>query len=339
MLARGEVHAGDAEHLPKSFGRDRHRAGGGSAAGRGLRERRGHRGMEGDVALDLLHHLVNVPVEHSDRSEALQDRESLRAVLGAPAPFGVNGPQRNVREDDNRCAGGEVGDVLAEPFQLLRADRAESFQLGAVVQTNEMYTLMVKALPGLAGGRFAEAFEKQFAVVAGDVMFAWDIEHFFLTKALKDLVQRVKFGGLGKMSEVARVENQVRLLDGGVDLIDGHLQGTFDVSICRLVEADVAVADLNESEVGGFGIAFLSAEELRAGYAAGERPYYSGAGPLHTLQKAAAVHLLIEFEIHSFILSSFVCYESRFGQVAGRDRSRFRGRVWGKVPVRSMEAK
>ena len=318
MLARDGAHAGDAEHLPKSFGRDRHRAGGGSTAGCGLGERRGHRGMEGDVALDLLHHLVNVPVEHSDRSEALQDRESLRAVLSAPAPFGVNGPQRNVREDDNWRTGGDVGDVLAEPFQLLRADRAKPFQLDAIVQTNEMYALMVKALPSFAGSRFAEALEKQFAVVAGDVVFAGDIEHFFLTKALENLVQRVKFGGLGKVSEVARVENKIRLLDGGVDLVDGHLQGTVDVSIRRLIEADVAVTDLNESEVGRFGLAFLSAEELRAGYAAGERPYYSGAGPLHAFQKAAAVHLLIEFEIHSFILSSSVCYESRFGQVAGR---------------------
>src|SRR5512143_1286499 len=100
MVAGDEVHAGDTEHLPKSLGSDRHRAGGGSAAGCGLRERSGHRRMEADVALDLLHYLVNVPVEHGDRAEASQYRESLRAVLGPPAPFGVNGPQRNVREDD-----------------------------------------------------------------------------------------------------------------------------------------------------------------------------------------------------------------------------------------------
>ena len=337
IVAGGEVHSGDAEYLPKSFGRDRHGAGGGSAAGHGLGERGGHRGMEGNVALDLLHHLVNVPVQHGDRAEALQDRESLSAVLGAPAPFGVNGPQRNVREDDYRRAGGEMGDVLCEPFQLLRADLAEPFQLGAVVETNEMYALVVKALPGLAGGKSAETIEVQFAVVAGDIVFAGDIEHFFLTKSLEDLVQGVEFGGFGKVGEVARVENQVRLMDGGVDLVDGHLQGTVDVSIRRLVEADVAVADLNESEVGGFDLAFLSAEELRAGYAAGERPYYSGAGPLHALQKAAAVHFLIEFEIHYYPFQ-FWLYESTFGQVAGRDRSRFRVRVWGGVPGRSMEA-
>ena len=214
--------------------------------------------MEGDVALDLLHHLVNVPVEHGDRAEAFEDRESLRAIFGAPAPFGVNGPQRNVREDDNRRAVGDVGDVLAEPFQLLRADLAEPFQLGAVVETDEMHALVVKALPGLAAGGFAETLEIQFAVVAGDIVFAGDIEHFLLTKAFEDLVQGVEFSDLGKVGEVAGVENQVRLLNGGVDLVDGHLQRTVDVSICRLVEADVAVANLNDSEVGGLGFAFLS---------------------------------------------------------------------------------
>ena len=186
-----------------------------------MRKSRGHGGVEGHVALHLLHHLVNVPVEHGDRAEALQNRESLRTVLGAPAPFGVDGPQRNVREDDNRRAGGDMGDVLAEPFQLLRADRAEPFQLGAVVETDEMHALMVETLPGLAGGRFAEALEKQFAVVAGDVVFAGDIEHRFLIKALEDLLQRVKFGGLGKVSEVSCVENEVRRLDGSIDLVDG----------------------------------------------------------------------------------------------------------------------
>src|SRR5580692_981450 len=145
MVPGGEFHVGDAEYLPKSFGVDHHRAGGGSAAGRRLRECRGHRGMERDVALDLLHHLVNVPVENGDSAEAFEDRESLRAVPGTPAPFGINGPQRNVREYDDRRACAEVGDVLAEPFQLIRADCAEPFQLGAVIEADEMYALMVKA--------------------------------------------------------------------------------------------------------------------------------------------------------------------------------------------------
>jgi len=48
-------------------------------------------------------------------------------------------------------------------------------------------------------------------------------------------------------------------VDGGVDLIDGHSQGAVDVGIRRPIEAYVAVADLNESEVGGFGLDTFSA--------------------------------------------------------------------------------
>jgi hypothetical protein len=53
------------------------------------------------------------------------------------------------------------------------------------------------------------------------------------------------------MGEVAGVENQVRPVDGGVDLGDSDLQGTVYVGICRLIEADVAVANLDKSEVRG----------------------------------------------------------------------------------------
>jgi DNA polymerase-3 subunit epsilon len=51
---------------------NRHRAGGGSTARCGLRERRGHRGVEAHVALHLLQHLVDVTVEHGNRAERTQ---------------------------------------------------------------------------------------------------------------------------------------------------------------------------------------------------------------------------------------------------------------------------
>src|SRR6476469_9875741 len=158
-----------------------------------------------------------------------------------------------------------------------------------------MRALMVKALPGLAAGTLAKALEKHFAIVASDIVFAGDVEHFLLAKALKDLVQCVKFGGFGKVREVTCVENKIRLLDGRVDLVDSQLQGAVDVSIRRLVEADVAVADLNERKIG-FVLAVRRTEELRAGHSFCERPYDSGAGPLHALEKTAAVHFVIGFE-------------------------------------------
>ncbi len=43
------------------------------------------------------------------------------------------------------------------------------------------------------------------------------------------------------------IRSQARLWQG-VDLVDGKLQGSGDVLVGCLVEADVAVADLNEAE-------------------------------------------------------------------------------------------
>src|SRR5439155_22849147 len=62
----------------------------GSCAGRRLRKCRRIRGMEGDVALDLLNDLVDVAVEHGHRAEALHVAERAAGVLGSPAPLLVD---------------------------------------------------------------------------------------------------------------------------------------------------------------------------------------------------------------------------------------------------------
>src|ERR1051325_8339762 len=53
-------------------------------------------GVEGDVAFDLLHHLVNMAVEHRYRAEALERGERAPGILGAPSPRRVHGPQRDM---------------------------------------------------------------------------------------------------------------------------------------------------------------------------------------------------------------------------------------------------
>src|SRR5450631_3298259 len=86
LLAGLEVDAGDPEHAAKLVVGDLHRPGRGRRTRRRLRERSRARGVEGDVALDLLHHLVDVAVEHRHRAKALEVIERTGAVLGAPAP-------------------------------------------------------------------------------------------------------------------------------------------------------------------------------------------------------------------------------------------------------------
>src|SRR5207253_2180526 len=66
-----------------------------------LRKRRRAGRVEDDLALDLLHDLVNVAVQHCDRAEAPQQRQGLLGVLRRPAPFLVDRPQGHVREHDH----------------------------------------------------------------------------------------------------------------------------------------------------------------------------------------------------------------------------------------------
>ena len=123
-----------------------------------------------------------------------------------------------MRENDYRSAGAKALDVFAQPVHLLLADLPKPFQLDAVVETDKMHAFVVEALPRFAGSGIAEALEIELAVVAGDIVFAGDIEDFLLTEALEDLIEGVEFGSLGEVGKVARVENQVGLLEGGVDL-------------------------------------------------------------------------------------------------------------------------
>src|SRR5262245_29723717 len=102
LLSAFEGDVGDAENRAQLVVCNFHRTRRGSRARRGLREGSRHRGVEGDVAFDLLHDLVDVTVEHRDRAEALEVIERARRVFGAPPPCWIDRPQRNVGEDDDR---------------------------------------------------------------------------------------------------------------------------------------------------------------------------------------------------------------------------------------------
>ena len=105
--------------------------------------------MEGHVALDFLQRLVDVAVQHRDRAEALEQRERLVRIVRAPAPFGINRPQRNVRVEDDRGFAGEWRHVLGQPVQLLGPEHPESAlgDGGDVDETDEMHALVIVAVP------------------------------------------------------------------------------------------------------------------------------------------------------------------------------------------------
>src|SRR5262249_57917607 len=105
-----------------------------------LRERGRHGGMEGDVALNLLHHLVDVAIEHSHRAEPLQELESARAIVGAPAPLLEHGPQRDMREHHDRRLGGFSLEIVREPLELILAEIAEAagLQMDTINEANKV---------------------------------------------------------------------------------------------------------------------------------------------------------------------------------------------------------
>jgi hypothetical protein len=63
-------------------------------------------------------------VEHSHGAEALEIGQRLRAVVGAPAPILIDGPQRDMREDDNRRRRRAALDVVLQPLELVSAEIA-----------------------------------------------------------------------------------------------------------------------------------------------------------------------------------------------------------------------
>ena len=113
--------AAGAEHAGQLIGGNLERPGPLPHAGRGLRIGGRARGVEGHVALDFLHDLMDVAVQHGDRAEAAQIRHELRRIARAPTPRLVNGPQRHVREHDDRRARGAAFEIGLDPRELIGA--------------------------------------------------------------------------------------------------------------------------------------------------------------------------------------------------------------------------
>src|SRR5437016_539472 len=156
MRSGNEIDVPNAENFAKLLSGHLHGSGGGRRSWRGLRKCRRHCRMERHVSFYLLHHLMNVSVEHGHRAEALEQVECLRAIFGGPAPLRIYGPQRNVGEDYDRSAGRQPGHIVLEPRQLLLTNRAQAFELRGVVQPDEMNTFVVEALPTVPGRALAE---------------------------------------------------------------------------------------------------------------------------------------------------------------------------------------
>src|SRR5262249_53882793 len=115
----------------------------------------------------------------------------------------------------------------------------------------EMYAVVVEAVPALTLGAFAVAVEIGLSqALVDEVVLAWNIVHVEVCFA-DQLGGVVELIGLGKVGDVTRMDHEGGLWSDRFHLGNGLPQCAEGVGIGWLIEADMAVADLQEGEGGG----------------------------------------------------------------------------------------
>ena len=91
------------------------------------------------------------------------------------------------------------------------------------------------------------------------------------------------------------MNDEIRCVRHGIDLVDGRLQSSGDVRIGWLVKTDVTVTDLDKAEVRAFAGIFAAAfgECPRYRNATAHSPDQARARPCHALQESAAINAIV----------------------------------------------
>ena len=119
------------------------------------------------------------------------------------------------------------------------------------------------------------------------------------TLEITELVQRIEFTRLRQLTQIAGVNDEIRLVRHGVYLVNCLLQGDRNVLIGWLIKADVAIADLHKGKVRAFVsvlvAVFVSILGESPGYrdAAAHSPNQASACPGHALQETATINAVV----------------------------------------------
>src|SRR5215813_6497768 len=149
-----------------------------------------------------------------------------------------------------------------------------------------MHAVGVEAIPARASGAATVAVAVELHALVENVVFARHIMHF--EPGLRDdAVGVVEFGRLGEMGDIAGMNGEGWLHAERLDLADRFLERAEGVGIGRLVEPDVAVADLQEGQPARFGSSRLADNAHRARDPAGDGPQDAGTGPGHAFENFA----------------------------------------------------
>ena len=122
----------------------------------------------------------------------------------------IDHPERDVREDDDGRRSGKRRQIRLQPGQLFGAQFAHRVDLQRIVEPDEVHALVGKAVPAAAQRALAEALAIENAIVGGGVVLARHIEGLAGLDALDDLLRGVELRRLGRLGDIAGVQQQVR---------------------------------------------------------------------------------------------------------------------------------
>lgn len=168
--------------------------------------------MNRDVALHFLQDLVNVPVQHRNRTEALEVSKRLRAVIGTPAPLGINRPQRNVYKNKDGSAALQMLHVTFDPVKLFLPERPPSarLQVENIYQPHKVHALVIESRVAFSLRLATEPVQILFAGGGEYVVFAGNIEDFPDLCSPEHVSRRLKFGWLRPVRNIAGAHEEFR---------------------------------------------------------------------------------------------------------------------------------
>ena len=154
-------------------------------------------------------------------------------------------------EDDDGSGIRLVVEIVGEPGELVGSEPSEAagLEVDHVDETDEVHAVVVEAVPTVPLGAFTVAVEIGLAeALVDDVVLAGnlvDVE----PSLTDDLISVVEFVRLGQMGDIARMDHEGRARNNQfLDLADGLAKRAERVRIGWFIEADMAVADLQERE-------------------------------------------------------------------------------------------
>ena len=140
-------------------------------------------------------------------------------------------------------------DIVLQPRQLLGPERSHApvGKVDGVDQRDEMGAVGIETIPAVALRALAEAVEERAGVGAvDDVMLARD-EMNRQVEFTEQLLRDVELFGGREMRDIAGVDDEIGLYRQRAHLGDRCFQRADDVGVCLLLEADMCVADLEET--------------------------------------------------------------------------------------------